>query len=60
MEINRYKGNKVQTLQSQVYDSVKNDKTHKEAQGQANHESREAKHQEQMRMVMTQIINMNM
>ena len=32
----------VQTLQSQVQDSVENDKTHEETQGQANHESREA------------------
>ena len=32
----------MQTLKSQVLDSVENDKTHEEKQGQANHESREA------------------
>ena len=32
----------MQTLQSQVLDSVANDKTHEETQGQANHESRKA------------------
>ena len=32
----------MQTLQSQALDSVENDKTHEETQGQANHESREA------------------
>ena len=43
MEINRYnKRIYVQTLQSKVLDSVENDKTHEETQGQANHESREA------------------
>ena len=32
----------MQTLQSQVQDSVEKDKTHEETQGQAKHESREA------------------
>ena len=42
MEINRYKHINMQTLQSQVQDSVGNEETHEETQGQANHESREA------------------
>ena len=42
MEINKYKRINVQTLQSQVQDSVENEETHEETQGQANHESREA------------------
>ena len=42
MEINKYKPINVQTVQSQVLDSVENDKTHEETQGQANNESREA------------------
>ena len=42
MEINKCKCINVQTLPSQVQDSVENDETHEETQGQANHESREA------------------
>ena len=42
MEINKYKHIYMQTLQSQVQDSVGNEETHEETQGQANHESREA------------------
>ena len=42
MEINKCKCINVQTFSSQVQNSVENDKTHEEAQGQANHESREA------------------
>ena len=42
MEINKYKHINVQTLQSQVQDSVENEETHEESQGQANHELRKA------------------
>ena len=42
MEINKYKFINVQILPSHVQDSVENDKTHEEIQGQANHEPREA------------------
>ena len=42
MEIIKYKRINVQTIQSQVQDSVENDETHGETQGQPNHESREA------------------
>ena len=42
LEINKYKYINVQTLQSQVQDSVEKHKTHEEPQGQANHESRDA------------------
>ena len=38
MEIIEHKHRKVQTLQSQVQDSVENEETHDESQGQANHE----------------------
>ena len=41
-KIKKYKCINVQTLQSQVQDSVEKDKTHEETQGQGNHESREA------------------
>ena len=41
MEINKYKHINLQTLQSQVQDSVENLETHKETQGQANQEPRE-------------------
>ena len=41
MEINKYNCLIVKTFQSQVQDSVKNNKTHGETQGQAKHESRE-------------------
>ena len=41
MELNEYKRINVQTLQSQVQDSVENEETHEETQGQANHEPRE-------------------
>ena len=40
MEINQYKCINVQTLQSQVQDSVGNEELHEERQGQANNESR--------------------
>ena len=42
MEINKYKCINRQTLQSQVQDSVENEETHEETQGQAKHELREA------------------
>ena len=42
MEINKYKHFNVQTLQSQIQDSVENKETHEETQGQANHKSRKA------------------
>ena len=42
MEINKYKHMKVQTLQSQVQDSVENEEIPEETQGQDNHASREA------------------
>ena len=42
MKVNKYKCINVQTLPSEVQDSVENDKTHEETKGQANHESREA------------------
>ena len=42
MEINKYKRNNMQTLQSQAQESVENEETHEETHGQANHESREA------------------
>ena len=42
MEINKYKCINVQTLQQQIQESVENEETHEETQGQANHESREA------------------
>ena len=41
MEINNYKRLNVQTLQSQVQDSVENEETHEEKQGLDNHKSRE-------------------
>ena len=40
MEINKYKHFNVQTLQSQIQDSVESKETHMETQGQANHKSR--------------------
>ena len=42
MDINKYKRINVQTLQSQIHDSVKNKEKHEETQGQANHKSRKA------------------
>ena len=42
MEINKYKHINVQTLQSQIQDSVENKETHEETQGQANHKLRKA------------------
>ena len=42
MEINKYKRIKLQTLHSQVQDSVENKGKHEETQAQTNHESREA------------------
>ena len=42
MEINKYKHFIVQTLQSQIQDSVENKETHEETQGQTNHKSRKA------------------
>jgi excinuclease UvrABC helicase subunit UvrB len=42
MEINKYKHINVQTLQSQIQDSVENKEAQEETQGQDNHKSREA------------------
>ena len=42
MEINEFKHITLQILHSQVQDSVENKETHKEKQGQAHHESRDA------------------
>ena len=42
MEINKYKHINVQTLQSQIQDSVENKEAHEETQGQDNHKSRKA------------------
>ena len=42
MEINKYKCINMQTLHSEVMDSVENYKIHEEAQGQVNHESKGA------------------
>ena len=42
IEINKYKRINMQTLQSQVKDSVENYKIHEETQGQGNHESKGA------------------
>ena len=42
MEINKYKHINVQTLQSEIQDSVENKEAHKETQGQESHKSRKA------------------
>ena len=42
MEINKYKCIIGQTLQSQIQESVENEETYEETQGQANNESRKA------------------
>ena len=42
MEINKYKDFNMQTLQSQIQNSVENKETHEETQGQANTKSRKA------------------
>ena len=42
MEINKYKHINVQTLQSQIQDSVENKEAQEETQGQDNHKSRKA------------------
>ena len=42
MEINKYKHINVQTLQSQIQDSVENKEAHEETQGQDTHKSRKA------------------
>ena len=42
MEINKYKHINIQTLQSQIQDSVENKEAHEETQGQDNHKSKKA------------------
>ena len=42
MEMNKHKHINVQTLQSQIQDSVENKEAHEETQGQDNYKSRKA------------------